>query len=108
MEKARIQFYADAETKRRIKLAAARQGMPINEYCLAAVQQQLAEDEVTEAEGQTSRVYTDVHADGEDHLLVDLRALRHRILTRRGGKLVDLDLISQVRDERDEELTGLY
>jgi uncharacterized protein (DUF1778 family) len=44
MTKTRIQVYADEETRRRIALAAARQNVPITQYCLDAIKQQLAKD----------------------------------------------------------------
>jgi uncharacterized protein (DUF1778 family) len=43
MNKQRIQVYADPETKRRIELAAAKHETSVTEYCLAAIEQQLAD-----------------------------------------------------------------
>ena len=104
MARKRIQVYADEETKRRIQLAAARQNIAITQYCLEAIRQQLAEDDMLERE----RIETPIElAKGED-LIADLRALREKIKARRGGKLIDLDIVEQVREERDYELTGLH
>lgn len=50
MTKKRTQVYADEETKRRVDLAAAKHNVPVTEYCLAAIKQQLAEDDVLERE----------------------------------------------------------
>jgi len=103
MAKKRIQVYADEETKRRIQLAAARQDIAITQYCLEAIRQQLAEDDMLERE----RIEIPIKpAKGKD-LIPDLRALREKIKARRGGKLIDLDIVEQVRDERDYELAGL-
>ena len=38
------------ETKRRIELAAAKYDIPVTEYCLSAIQQQLADDDLLEEE----------------------------------------------------------
>ena len=104
MIKKRIQVYADQETKRRIELAAAKQDVPVTEYCLAAIIQQLAEDDMLEREQVEIPIKP---TQGED-LLADLRDLRERIKARRGGRLIQLDIVHQVREERDYELTGLY
>jgi hypothetical protein len=37
-----------AETRRRIELAAAKYNLPVTEYCLNAIRQQLAEDDLLE------------------------------------------------------------
>lgn len=103
MDKQRIQVYADPETKRRIELAAAKRNIPVTEYCLGAIRQQLADDdllEVTQVEIAVSPQNKD------DTLIADLRALREAILADRGGKLLDVDnFIEQTREERDRELT---
>lgn len=44
MNKQRIQVYTDPATKRRIELAAAKVNLPVTEYCLRAIEQQLADD----------------------------------------------------------------
>jgi hypothetical protein len=48
MGKKRIQVYADEETKRRVEAAAAKYRMPVTAYCLAAIRQQLADDDMLE------------------------------------------------------------
>jgi hypothetical protein len=48
MSKTRIQVYTDEETKRRIELAAVRQNIAVTEYCLQAIEQRLAEDDMLE------------------------------------------------------------
>ncbi len=79
--------------------------MPVTEYCLSAIQQQLADDELLEAEWVTMAVKTHKPADS---LIADLHSLRASILTDRGGKLLDIDVImDQTRDERDDELTNM-
>jgi uncharacterized protein (DUF1778 family) len=103
MTKTRIQVYTDEETKRRIELAAARQDVPITQYCLDAIKQQLAEDDVLERE----TIEIPVTSSREEDLIADLRALRERIRDRRGGELIPLDIVEQVRQERDDELIGL-
>ena len=104
MGKRRIQVYADEETKRRVELAAAKHHMPVTQYCLAAILQQLADDDMLEEE----QIEIAVTPAKDDTLIADLNSLRAAILAERGGKLVDVDdIIEQVRAERDYELTGL-
>lgn len=103
MEMRRIQVYADAETKRRIELAAARHNLPVTIYCLEAIMQQLAEDDVLDQE----RIEISVRPPTQTidaQLIAQMRGLRERITARRGGKLISADILEQVRAERDEEL----
>jgi hypothetical protein len=99
----RIQVYTDEETKRRIELAAAKHDIPVTEYCLVAILQQLAEDDMLEPE----KVEISIKPTRDKELIADLRALRENILTRRGGKLIDADIIHRVREERDDEIAAL-
>jgi uncharacterized protein (DUF1778 family) len=104
MSKTRIQVYTDEETKRRIELAAARQDIAITQYCLEAIKQQLAEDDMLEKETIEIRV----KPTRDEDLIADLRALHEEIKAYRGGKLIDVDQeLEQMREERDHELTGL-
>lgn len=100
----RIQVYTDPETKRRIELAAARLDIPVTQYCLEAIEQRLADEEMLEKE----KIEILVKPEKDENLIDDLRALREKILTDRGGKLIDVDrIIEEMRDERDDELAGL-
>jgi len=106
MDKRRIQVYADQDMKRRIELAAAKYHMPVTEYCLNAIQQQLADDDLLEEE-QVAITVTPGKKD--DTLIADLSHLRAAILADRDGRLIDVDeVIEQMREERDYELTGLH
>src|SRR5437870_4077513 len=99
----RIQVYADAETKRRIELAAAKRNLPVTAYCLEAIMQQLSEDEVLDRE----RIEISVKPGSEviDAKLLDqMQALREKILARRGGEPITEDILEQLRVERDEDL----
>jgi hypothetical protein len=105
MEKRRIQVYADPEMKRRVELAAAKHGMPVTEYCLTAIQQKLADDDLLD---QAEVAITVIPSKPDDTLIADLRDLRAAILADRGGKLIDVDgILEQLREERDDELSGL-
>lgn len=105
MDKKRIQVYAGEELKRRIELAAARYQVPVTEYCLQAITQQLADDDLLEAEQIAIPVTTTKKT---DTLIEDLRALRVAILADRGGKLIDVnEMLEQMREERDYELSGV-
>jgi hypothetical protein len=105
MDKKRIQVYADPEMKRRIELAAAKYNVAVTEYCLNAIRQQLADDDLLEQ----AHVDIPVTPRADDDLIADLRTLREAILADRGGELIDVDnFIEQMRAERDYELTGLY
>jgi len=105
MTKQRIQVYADKETKRRIELAAAEHQIPVTKYCLEAIRQQLAEDDMLEKE----QIEIHIKTPKGTELIADLRALQGRIKARRGGKPVDVDRIfEEMREERDYELIGLH
>lgn len=102
--KERIQVYADPETKRRIELAAAKRDVPVTEYCLDAIVQQLVEDDVLEQE----RIEIAVRPGTDDDLFANLRALHARILAERGGRLFDVDAdLDAIRAEREDEILGL-
>jgi uncharacterized protein (DUF1778 family) len=103
MSKARIQVYADAETKRRIELAAAKRDTAVTQYCLDAIVQQLADDELLEA----NAVVIHVRPASDEDLLDEMRLLKDEILARRGGELIPTDILEQVRAERDDELVDL-
>ncbi len=104
MDKKRIQVYADEEMKRRIELAAAKHNLAVTEYCLAAITQQLADDHVLEE----AEVAIPVKPPKDATLIGDLRTLRESILARRSGQPLTLDILEQVRDERDYELISLH
>lgn len=101
MIRKRIQVYADPETKRRIELAAAKRDLAVTEYCLAAIEQQLAEDDVLEQES----ILMPVMPAKNVYPLRELHALRERILARRRGQLIDVaEAVEQAREERDHEI----
>jgi uncharacterized protein (DUF1778 family) len=89
MDKKRIQVYANEEMKRRIELAAAKQQLAVTEYCLAAITQQLADDNLLEEE----QVAISVKLTKDEPLMADLRTLRESILARRGGRPITLDIL---------------
>ncbi|MFB0545788.1 MAG: hypothetical protein ACETWB_02660 [Anaerolineae bacterium] len=103
MIKKRIQVYADEETKRRIELAAAKHQVAVTQYCLEAIKQQLAEDDMLEQE----RIEIPIKPTKEEDLIAALRELREKIKARRGGRLITLDIVEQVREEREYELLGV-
>jgi hypothetical protein len=104
MAKTRIQVYTDEETKRRVELAASRQDIAITQYCLEAIRQQLAEDDMLERDS----IEIPIRPAKEDDLIADLRALHEEIKRYRGGELIDVDRgLEQMREERDHELAGL-
>jgi len=104
--KKRIQVYTDPETKRRIELAAAKHELAVTDYCLEAITQHLIEDDMLEKES----IEIPIRPTKGAGLLADLRKLREAILADRGGKPIDVDIaafINRMRQERDEELTGM-
>jgi uncharacterized protein (DUF1778 family) len=104
MNNKRIQVYTDAETKRRIELAAARRDVAVTQYCLEAIMQQLAEDDLLERE----QIEIPVKPTQAEDLIAELRALQEQIKAERDGQLIDVDrALEQTREERDYELTGL-
>jgi hypothetical protein len=104
MDKKRIQVYADEEMKRRIELAAAKYDMPVTEYCLNAIEQQLAEDDLLEEQ----QVTISVNATLDKDFIDGLQALQEKIKRRRSGQRIDIDhIMSAMRAERDDELLGM-
>jgi hypothetical protein len=104
MTKACIQVYANAETKRRVELAAVRQGMPVTEYCLAAIKQRLVEDNMLERK----QVEGPVQSSEKDNVIAELRILHQDILTYRNAELLDIDRdLTAVREAREEVLIDL-
>lgn len=105
MEKTRIQVYADPRLKRRIELAAARRDMPVTEYCLEAIVQRLAEDDVLEA----SQFVIDVIPPPYESLADVVRPLHDEIADYRQGAAIDVDeLLDTLRNERDDELLNRH
>ena len=106
MEKPRIQVYADENLKRRIELAAAKYNVPVTAYCLRAITRQLADDDLLE-EAQVA-IAINPSQQTDETLIADLRALQEKIKTRRAGKPIDIDpMMEEMRDERDDELSGV-
>lgn len=104
MTKQRIQLYASPEMKQRIEMAAARRNVPVAEYCLSAIEQQMADDDIVE----TRNPVLSVEPGLDMQFIAHLEALQERIKRRRNGQPVDIDrAISEMRDERDDELRGL-
>lgn len=103
MTKKRIQVYVDDETKRRIELASMIREVPVTEYCVEAIEKQLAEDDLLERDSVQIRV----RRPDPKSLYADLAALRRRILERRNGRMVDDDILDTIRRERDEEIVGV-
>jgi uncharacterized protein (DUF1778 family) len=103
MDKRQIQVYADPEVKRRIELAAARHEVSVTEYCLSAILQQLADEDLLERE----QIEISTKQIPDEDLLAKIDALHEKVLERRGGNFIKVDIIKQIREERDYELTGL-
>lgn len=103
MTKHRIQVYADDETKRRIELAAFIREVSVTDYCLQAIRQQMAEDDVLERGEVEVRLGAAEHRDLAD----ELQALRQRILARREGRLIDLGVLELVQVEEEHDRLGL-
>lgn len=104
MIKKRIQVYADEEIKRRVELAAAKHRVAVTEYCLTAIEQRLAEDDVLERQ----QIQIAVKQPDENDLLPELEALHGDVLRYRDGEPLDVDChLIAVREERDDELLGL-
>ncbi len=104
MGRKRVQVYADEETKRRIELAAAKRNISVTSYCLAAIKQKLAEDDLLER----NRIEIAIRPRNGDDLIADLEALHEEILAYRGGEPLDVDrALEGVREERDAQVSGL-
>ena len=95
-----VRIDVDAETKRRIELAAAEKNVSVSEYLLTAARHQLVMDGILEPVDDEQSEFT--------QLVQDLRALRKGILAERNGELIDVDaFLNSVRDERDADLFDL-
>ncbi|MDE0633754.1 MAG: hypothetical protein OXH73_19765 [Caldilineaceae bacterium] len=104
MEEICIQLYTDPETKRRIELRATKYDVAIAEYCLTVIQRQLEEDELLE----TYRVDIPGTSRLDERFFSSLQALQEKIKVRRGGQPIDIDrIMSEMRDERENEIHGL-
>jgi predicted TIM-barrel enzyme len=100
-----IEVYADPELKRRVEMAAAKHNIPIAEYWLDAIEQKLADDVVlAEANHESSNE----PKKPDTSILDEIQELRERILARRGGKPIEIDILELVRSERDDELTSMH
>lgn len=99
----RIQVYADEETRRRVEIAALKRRTSVTEYCLAAIRERLAEDDVLQADEVTIQVRRD-----DDGLFRQVRALHEIVLARRAGAAIDVDrALEDVREERTDAILGL-
>lgn len=104
MPKKCIQIYVDEGIRRRIELAAAKRNVSITSYCLAAIKQKLAEDDLLERD----QIEIATTQRDEDDLIADLQALHAEILAYRGGQLLDINRgLEATRKARDDEIAGL-
>ena len=104
MEPHCIQLFTDPETERRLEVVASKRDVAVAEYCLEAIKRQLVEDEQLEAFRSTGLGRSEV----DESFFDSLQALREKIGKRRKGKPIEVDsVISQIREERDDEIYGL-
>jgi hypothetical protein len=95
-----IEFPADAELRQRIERAAEMHNVAVAEYVLEALERRLTDDIGPKSKNHSSK-------EDDDSLFDDMRDLHERILARRGGKPLDIDILEMVRSERDDELTNM-
>ena len=99
-----IEVYPDSETKRRIEVAAAKHDVPVTDYILEAIKQQLIEDEMLEQE----QITIPVKPVKTIPLIAELRELQEEIKAQLGGKVLDIDkALDEVRALRSDELFTL-
>jgi hypothetical protein len=92
-----LEITLDAETKQRVEVVAAEKNVSVNDYVMAAVQRQLANDEPITDRAQMAQ-------DEAIQLVKDMRALRESILAERNGELIDVNaILDLVRDGQDAE-----
>ena len=97
MAKNSIQLFTDPETERRLEAVAAKRDIAVAEYCLAAMERQLVEDE--QLEGDRSIVAG--RSEVDEAFFDSLQALREKISERRSGKPIEVDrMMSHIREER--------
>lgn len=95
VERKRLTLDLDAPLQRRLKAVAALKGISMREYCQTAIEKELAEDE-EQAIPEASRFSR------ADHFA----ALRKEIFGDRVLPGNSVDIIREMREERDAQLWG--
>ena len=104
MEEHCIRLFIDPESERRLEVVASKRDVAVADYCLAAIKRQLVEDEQLEDCRPSGAGKSEV----DEAFFDSLQALREKISKRRNGKLIEVDrVISQMREEREDEIYGL-
>jgi len=93
-EKKRLTLDLDAPLQRRLKAVAALKGISMREYCQTAIEKELAEDE---GAGDSEAVLRFSRAE-------HFAALRREILGERVVPGDSVDIIREMREERDAQL----
>jgi len=102
--KKRIQVYTDGRTKRQVALAASKHNLPVTAYCLHALYQQLAEDNILEEE----KIEIPVE-ERQMGLVEKIRARRIQMQkTMKGRPLGAVQAIAELRKERSYEPSRLF
>lgn len=92
----RLTLGVDAETKRRLKAAAAARGVSVSVYCRAAIDKELAQDAVETRAEQTQ----------ESPAVSRILEYRKKHPTRSGSTMTAVDYIREGREIRDKEMDG--
>lgn len=95
-QRERVTLGVDAETKRRLKAAAAARGVSVSVYCRAAIDKELAQDSETGEEEQMQ----------EGSAVSRILEYRKKHPTRPGSTMTAVDYIREGREIRDKEMDG--
>ena len=93
-KKKRFTLYLDPEVQLRLKVAAALKGISMRQYCVVAIENELAQDEGIISAGPTL----------SEEGLNRLAALREEIF---GGRMVPGDSADLIREEREKRTRQL-
>ena len=114
-QRERVTLGVDAETKRRLKAAAAARGVSVSVYCRAAIDKELAQDSETgEKQGDQPKPDSIVaHIEGlleesrgtrAEPALEMLAELHRKYPTRPGSTKTAVDYIREGREIRDRQM----
>jgi uncharacterized protein (DUF1778 family) len=114
-QKERVTLGVDAETKRRLKAAAAARGISVSVYCRAAIDKELAQDAgEVEVEAQQrkpdslvaniERLLEESRGTRAEPALEMLAELHRKYPTRPGSTMTAVDYIREGREIRDRQM----
>ena len=99
--KEKVTLGVDAETKRRLKAAAAAKGVSVSVYCREAIDKELAQDVGESGEGAAKS-----EGEEEDTVLAMFEATRRKYRSAKPTTKTAVDYNREGREIRDREMDG--